>query len=369
MPHSFDRPDPLISDLLRGDTDALRALYDRDSAWIYGLALKFVDPESAQAVVMDLFARLEHEPASGVYPGLSHRGRVIRMLREMCLARRAEGRAQPAASVDPGPADTPIRRALEAVDAGGRRLLMQVFWSGATPQTDRRALRRTLRALAPMLPSGLRTPADSADGLAAAEMALGALAGDDAQVIDQRMLYDDALAATCGAWTEALSQLALPLRPVAAPASLRGRVVGAARVDKLRGVLSDLDVIPTVLGAVAAMLVAAAMLWVAQGGLRRAPDALQAVLTGGDPAVTVSVSYQPDERRMAVYADAATPAGSWIALKIGADPALRLGQLAPPPQISVLAVPQTVSGNLEGALLILSIDDREIARAPLLPRE
>lgn len=365
-----DRPDPLISKILQGDRRALGQLFDRDAGWMFGLALRFVDGASAADVTRDVFARLESDPASGVYPGLSLRGRVVRLVRHHALQQVSSGRARAAGSIPDLPSDGPASDfglALLRLDGLHRRALTRAFWTGATP--DRHVLRRALKRLSGALSDRLRTPPDSPDGLAAAELILGTLPPSEAEVIEQRAPFDDALSAVIGAWAEALSEIAHPLHPSPVPEGLREKVIGESRRLQVRSVLSDLDVIPTVISAVVAMLVAGAMLWVAQGGLRRDPVMLGADLVLSDPVSVISVSYQVDARRVVVYPDQATPDGGWISLKIGADDPVRLGALAPAPEITVLPVPDGVPGNLEGAFLLFERAGTTPVSGTLIPRD
>lgn len=146
-PQDFDY-ESTVEACARGDADALQSLYQRESRWLLGVALRIVrDRDTAHDVLQDAFVQI-WQRAAGYDRALgSARGWVYTVVRHKALdvARRAQ-RELPAsdlldAMADPAPAAAApdgradadaLHRCLDALEPARRACIVDAFVEGLT---------------------------------------------------------------------------------------------------------------------------------------------------------------------------------------------------------------------------------------------
>ncbi len=143
---TFDH-DATLRDCARGDQSALRRLYEHESRWLLGIALRIVrERAAAEDVVHDAFLRIWRSAASFDASLGSGRGWVCTVVRHCALdhARRAGREAPPAdpdafeatlaaeVAPDPGLDAESLERCLAQLEEPRRRCVLYAFVEGCT---------------------------------------------------------------------------------------------------------------------------------------------------------------------------------------------------------------------------------------------
>lgn len=273
------RIDGLILRIARGDRQALAAVYALAAARLHGLALHILqDPQRAGTALADVFVALWQTAPGFRDSGLPAGVWLVTLARDVVVADARAGRGpasrddlQVLADLGPDPlAGVPDGTVLAGSDPDRAEALRRVWLHGedaadlgrrfGMPADRLRGwLRRDLLTLAGAAPSP--TAGDTAaaeDSLFAAEFVLGLLPAMAARDVALRCQDDPELRRACARVRVALAALADQVAPEPPPPACFAEIELRLFPEDRQGWLARLGVVPAILGALAAALLALA---------------------------------------------------------------------------------------------------------------
>lgn len=270
------RIEGLILRIARGDRGAFAALYHATSARLHGLVRHVLgDPAAAAAAWADLWVALWQEAPryrdaalpAGVWLVTLARDVAVARARTLRRERPQDERAELAdLSPEPLPAG-PGAVALVGLDPDRAEALGRAWLRGEDgAELGRRfgmapaRLRAWLRHGLAAMPDGPAADpqATGEDPLLAAEDLLGLLPEDESRDLALRRDRDPALRRLRARWQVALAPLADAVAPESAPPAAFAAIEARLFPEETRGWIARLGVVPAVLGALAAALLALA---------------------------------------------------------------------------------------------------------------
>lgn len=196
------------------------------------------------------------------------------------------------------------------------------------------------------------------DSALAAEYALGLLAPEDARVVAMRVAEDRAFAAMVRDWERHFAGLAEEVAPVEPPAHVLQALRSELFPEQDQPWWRRLGLIPAILGAAAAAMIAYAALtfgWLTTPG-QDVPQ-YQASIAAEDQSLIIAAAYFEEDGRLLVdrQQGGARPGRAlelWL-IPEGAEAAISLGVL-PAETLATLTIPAELRAGIAGGLLAIS---------------
>jgi RNA polymerase sigma-70 factor (ECF subfamily) len=218
-----------------GDRGALREVYQRTCAKLFGVCLRILnDHQEAEDVLTDVYLTVWRRAETFDPAKVSPISWMLSIARNHAIDRvRVSARTMldieetmaPASGGTPDAEHAEVHTRLEALDPKHAAALRTAYFEGLTYPALAGLADTSPEVVRTWIVRALASLRDGAEADAAAESALGVLDGEDRRAAAARMATDPAFAAEVAAWEDCLSPLVAEVRPFEPSAQVWARIV------------------------------------------------------------------------------------------------------------------------------------------------